>query len=134
VSSASRKGSRAERRVAGALGGRRSPLSGAVGGGDVWIPQASHWADWSVEVKARKRPSWSTVREALDQAEVAARGSRRRPLAVIVPDRAAPIACMRLEDLRAWADALAEIGTGSRLRALLRQARRVLDEIEEALR
>ncbi len=127
------KGSRAERRVAAMLGGRRNVLSGAAGGADVVFPPGSHWADWAVEVKARKRPSWSVVLEGLEQAEASARGTRLRPLVVVVPDCAAPIVCVRLDDLRTWVDALVELGGAHRVRALIRQARRVLDAIEEAL-
>lgn len=131
--SAREKGRRAERRVAAALGGKRTPLSGAAGGSDVTLPPGAIWADWQVEVKARARVSWTTVREALDQAEHAAQGTRRRPLAVVVPDRERPVACMRLDDLIVWAEALAEIGRGWEVRRCLQQARRALDEAEGLL-
>lgn len=125
-----RKGRRAEYRIAAALGGKRTPLSGAVGGGDITLPAGNIWADWQVEVKARARPSWSDVQRALAQAEVAAQGTRRRPLAVVVPDRSPAVVCARLDDLRPWAEALAELGQGHRLRRLAGELRRLADELE----
>jgi len=87
------KGARLERKVARMLNGKRMPLSGAVGGGDVVAE------GFSVECKKRKALPALIVR-AFAQAEAdIAIGDNRKPLVVIEQDRGRPIACLYLEDL-----------------------------------
>lgn len=75
------KGRRAELAVARAMNGKRMPLSGAVGGGDVVAE------GWSVEVKSRAEYP-ALIRQAFDQAESdIATGDPRRPLVVLKADR-----------------------------------------------
>jgi hypothetical protein len=87
--SAKAKGSRLERDVAKALGGKRTPLSGAVGGGDV-IAEG-----FSIECKARAEIP-ALLRNAFQQADKdIVTGDTRRSLVVIKADRAEPIYCVR---------------------------------------
>lgn len=69
---------RAERRIAGILGGERVPVSGR-GRGD--SPDVEHPV-LSIEVKSRKSvPAW--IRDALDQAEASSFTAGRIPVAVL---------------------------------------------------
>ena len=111
-----RKGSRVEREVAAVLGGKRTPLSGATGGGDVTLPPGSIWNDWSIEVKARKALP-KLVTDAMAQARMdIALADPRKPMVVLKADRGQMLAVVDLRDLAMWAEALAEVGHGFRLR------------------
>lgn len=93
-SSAREKGRRAERKAATLLGSKRTPLSGAVGGGDVL--RAGLAERFSVEVKAR--PSFS-VQSYLEQAKGdIVGGDNRLPLALLYPDRQRPMAVLFADD------------------------------------
>jgi hypothetical protein len=120
--------------VAGVLGGKRTPLSGAVGGGDISLPDDSIFADWSWEAKRRQRLP-SLLMDALAQASAdIGIGDPRRPAVVMREDRGPAIFICRLDDFVAWALALAEMGNGARVRELIRQMRRDLDTLERSVR
>jgi len=128
------KGSAYEREVALAIGGRRTPLSGAVGGGDISLPEGSIFADWSWEAKRRSRLP-ALVMDALAQAESdIAIGDPRRPAVVMREDRGRSIFVCHLDDFVTWAEALAEIGNGAKVRELVRQMRRDLEQLERSVR
>ena len=94
-SSAREKGRRAERKAATLLGSKRTPLSGAVGGGDVM--RAGLAERFSVEVKARTSFS---VQSYLEQAKSdIVGGDNRKPLALLYPDRQRPMAVLFADDL-----------------------------------
>ena len=125
-----RKGSRVEREVAAVLGGKRTPLSGATGGGDVTLPPDSIWNSWSIEVKARKGlPKMVTDAMAQAQADIAL-ADPRKPMVVLREDRGRMLAVVDLRDLAIWAEALAEVGHGFRLREMAAQ----LEAIARAIR
>lgn len=116
------------------FGGKRTPLSGGIGGGDLSMPSGSIWADWSWEAKRRAKLPALMVRW-LSQAETdIAIGDPRRPALVMREDNGKAIVAMYAADLIAWAEALAEIGNASKVRGLLRQAKRVIEEAEGAIR
>lgn len=124
-SSARAKGRRAEHKAAKLLGSKRTPLSGAAGGGDV----VRHGiADrFSVEVKAR--PSFS-VQKYLEQAmSDISGGDTRKPLAVLVPDRQRAIFCLYAED---FIDLLSDEGPTSayKIREIARKVETLAKEIE----
>lgn len=126
--SAKAKGSAGERELAKIFGGKRNPGSGAWGGNDT-VDMDPPYDGLAWEVKRRaKLPAIAT--EPLAQAEYASRGSGRYPAAAYREDRGRWIVAMYAEDLRAWVDAVAEVGNGQRLKALVRQARKILDEVE----
>lgn len=131
AASAKAKGSKLEREAASVLGGKRAPLSGAVGGGDIWMPSDSIFADWSYEAKARaKLPAYFS--QAMKQCEIECRGSNKRPAIILKEDRGRIMFACYLEDFVQWAQALAELGQGQYVRSLVREARRIFDQIEEA--
>jgi hypothetical protein len=90
---------RHERLVAGALGGRRQPITGRPSP-DVLTPE------WACEVKTRRSlPRWLLM--ALSQAEAGGRATGRRPLLVLVyapgqGRKARRFAILPLEALLAW--------------------------------
>ncbi len=132
-SSAKAKGSRLERESAAMIGGKRSPLSGAVGGGDIWLPSDSIFADWSWEAKARaKLPAYFTA--AMSQAEIECRGTNKRPAIIMKEDRGVIMFASRLDDFVQWSKALSEVGQGSSIRATINQAQRLLDQAKEMAR
>lgn len=130
-SSAKAKGSKLEREAASLIGGKRMPLSGAVGGGDIALPTSSIFNDWMWEAKARARlPAYFT--QAMMQCALACRGSNKRPAIVLKEDRGRIMFACYLEDFVGWSEALAEVGQGQLIRSLVRDARRNLDAIDEA--
>jgi len=89
---AKRKGYRAEKKVAELMNGERVPLSGALRGkysNDV-VADGLQW-----EVKARK-DGWKEIRKWLDDPVEKPDG------VILVPDREAPIVCMRLNKFQAF--------------------------------
>lgn len=91
--SAKAKGTRLERRVARRMGGTRTPLSGATGGGDI------SGTRFSVECKARASiPALITQAFAQAERDIAV-GDTRPPLVVLQADRGKPVACLYLDDL-----------------------------------
>ena len=130
-SSAKAKGSKLEREAANVLGGKRMPLSGAVGGGDVLLPSDNIFNDWMWEAKSRKKlPYYFT--QAMLQCGLACQGSNKRPAILLREDRGKILFACYLEDFVSWAQALAEVGQGQNIRSMVRQARRILDDIDEA--
>lgn len=131
--SAKAKGSRFERELALALGGKRTPLSGGAGGGDVTLPTDSKWRAWSWEAKRRaKLPV--LISGAFDQAEAdLAVGDYRRPAVALREDHGRTVVAFYLEDLIAWVDALEEVGNAPKLRRLAQQAEAALTEIRRTL-
>jgi hypothetical protein len=124
------KGRTAERYVATKLGGKRTPLSGGTGGGDVTLPVGNLWADWSVEVKARASLP-ALITRAFAQAESDIRiGDRRKPLVILKADRSPALAVFRLDDVVAWVEALAQVGRASRVRDLGRELERIAFELK----
>lgn len=86
------------------------------------------------EVKSGIMPA--VVRRALDQLQAQrAFGSTFVPAVAIVPEgEQRAYAVVDLEKLVSYCEALAEVGSGSKIRSLIRDGRRVLDLIEEAAR
>lgn len=125
------KGARREREVAIAMGGKRTPMSGGsvLGGGDIVFPNTDPFADFVWEVKSRAKVP-EIVGIALKQAQLEAGKSFKKPAGVIIADNSPAIVTFYLEDFVQWARALAEMGSGSRVKSLLRDARKILDEIE----
>jgi hypothetical protein len=123
------KGSRFEREIARTLRAKRTPLSGASGGGDVSFPTDSIWADWSMELKRRaKLPAFVTA--ALRQAAGDIRiGDRRKPAVVMREDGGPAIFVCYLDDLRPWVEALAEVGRAGRVHDLGRQLEAIAHEL-----
>lgn len=108
------------------------PLSGAVGGGDLKIPSGSIWGIWCFEAKARRRVA--LLYDALDQAQKdIGIGSLRKPAALIKADHQPVLFVAKLEDVIGFAEGLAEVGQGYKIKGLLRQARRILEEVEQAI-
>lgn len=123
------KGARLERETARIMGGKRMPLSGAQGGGDIRLPAESIYNDWLVEAKSRARlPAYFSA--AMKQAELECKGTRKRPAIILREDRGKIMVAFLLEDFVQWSSALAEMGQGQKVKSLVRDARRVLDQIE----
>jgi hypothetical protein len=90
--SAKAKGTRLEHKAAKSLGGKRTPLSGAVGGGDI------SGTRFSVECKARATIP-ALIKNAFGQAERDINvGDTRTPLVIVQEDRGKAIACVYLDD------------------------------------
>src|SRR5687768_11402280 len=93
------KGSRVEREVAAIMGGKRTPLSGAIGNhmaADVSFERDSVFAPLHVEVKARAMiPAYVTA--AYAQAKAAC-SSLKTPAVVIKQDRGNPYVFMDLAE------------------------------------
>lgn len=131
-SASKQKGSRLEREAAAVLGGRRMVLSGAVGGGDIAIPSDSIFADFSFEAKSRKKlPDYFT--KAMRQCEYECRGTAKRPAIIVKEDHGRIMVNLYLDDFVQWGRALAELGNGAKAKALVRDAKRVLDELERSV-
>jgi hypothetical protein len=132
--SAKLKGSSFEREIALELGGKRTPLSGASGGGDITLPPDSPWHAFSWEAKRRERlPVLLTG--ALAQAELdIAIGDPRRPAAAFREDHGRTIVAFYLDDIRRMVEALTDVGGGSRIRELARELERVAQELRSAVR
>lgn len=121
------KGRAFERELASALGGKRTPRSGASGGGDITLPTGSIWQDWSWEAK-RRAVAPAILTGAFRQAESDLRiGDRRRPAVAFREDHGRAIVAFYLDDLVPWAESLAEVGNAGRVR-------RIAEQIEEAAR
>jgi hypothetical protein len=132
-SSAKAKGSQFERELAQLMGGKRTPLSGANGGGDLTFPSGSIWADWSHEAK-RRACLPILITNAMRQAELdIGIGGRRKPMVHLRPDRGRSITCCYTDDLVTWAQALAEVGSMAHLRSLLRDLERATGALKTAL-
>jgi hypothetical protein len=129
------KGRKGEHEVARLLGGKRAPLSGAVGGmGDVVIPLSGIFGDWIVEVKRRKKLGGVSLQAALYQAEAGRSvGDRRKPMVVAREDHGEWYVFCRADDLVGWASALAEVGNGQQIKTLLRQASSIMRDVNDLL-
>lgn len=131
---AKRKGSAFERELAAILGGKRTPLSGAVGGGDITLPSDSIWRAWSWEAKRRARlPAFIVA--ALEQAEHdLAIADPRKPAAAFREDGGRIIVAFYLDDLLPWIEAIAEIGRGGHVRRLASDLEKLAQELRRAAR
>lgn len=127
------KGSRLEKEAAALLGGRRAPLSGAIGGGDIWFDGQGVFADSFIfEAKARaKLPQLLTM--AMNQAQIACVGTNKKPAVVYKQDRGEIMVAFRLADLVQFCEALAEVGNGYAIRNHLRQARKEMEAAERLI-
>lgn len=127
------KGARLERDVAAVMGGKRTPMSGAIGGAmaaDVSFDSDSIYSPLHVECKSRAAiPGYVTA--AYAQARVAA-PALKTPAVVIKQDRGEPFIFMALDEFVTFTQALAETGQGSRIKSLARDARRLIEEIERS--
>lgn len=132
TSTSKRKGTEGEREVAALLGAKRTPLSGAGGGNDLTLVPPP-WDVWGIEVKRRREPVMFLM-HALDQAEAALGiGSQRRPAVLHRGDRSPWLFTARLEDVRTWVEALAEMGNGAKVRSHVRELERCLRALKEAV-
>lgn len=123
------KGGRVEREVAAIVGGKRTPLSGGAGGNDITTRDDSLFNVWGIEVKARANLP-VLISAAMRQAEVALPiGSPRRPAVVLKADGEPHLFVARLEDVKVWVEALAEVGRGSKVRDLARQLQGIATEL-----
>jgi hypothetical protein len=104
------KGSAFEREVAREFGLKRTPGSGAMGGGDLTAPTDSIWGGFSWEAKRLKAlPKF--FGHALDQAQSdIAIGDPRIPIVATREDGGRMVLVCYAHDLRLWAEALAEVG------------------------
>lgn len=131
--SAKAKGTKLEREAAQIMGAKRAPLSGAVGGGDIWFPMGSIFNDWLVEAKSRAAlPKYFNL--GMKQAEFECRGTAKRPAVILKEDRGRIMFTCYLEDFVQWAEALAEMGQGAQARSVIRQMRNHLDQLERMTR
>lgn len=133
---AKRKGSDFEREIARRMGGKRMVMSGGshLGGGDLVFP-VDHWAaDFSWELKARKKIP-GIIAEALGQAalETLAVGARKHPAAIIKGDNQQPVVVFFLNDFVGWIEAVMEVGGAANLKSLVRNMRNLLDEMDRKL-
>jgi hypothetical protein len=127
-------GSGFERRFGKTAGGKRTPRSGAAGGGDVSFPVGALWADWSWELKERASlPKSLTTWLGQAQSDIRI-GDRRRPALALRETGGQTIVVFQWDDLRVWTEALVEIGNSAKLRTLVRQLQRQVQEIEKAIR
>lgn len=131
VRSPKAKGQRGERELARKLGVERMLLSGAAGGGDLKTGD-SIYSGLMWEVKRRAKLPYIAT-QPLAQAEYAAQGTPLYPAAGYREDGGRWIVSMYAEHFHAFCSALAEMGNGTKQRALIRQMRRVLDEMERLL-
>jgi hypothetical protein len=128
-SSAKAKGTRLEHHVASVTGGKRTPLSGSAGGGDITHPTGTIWHDWSWECKQRKTlPALITGAMAQAQFDIPL-GDRRKPAVVIREDRGRALFVAYLDDVVPWAEALAETGQGVKVRQLAKQLLGIAEEL-----
>jgi hypothetical protein len=129
-----RKGSGFERELASILGGKRTPLSGAVGGGDITLPSDSIWRAWSWEAKRRARlPAFIVA--ALSQAENdLAIGDPRHPAAAFREDGGRIIVAFYLDDLMPWIAAISEVAGGARVRRMAQELEKIAQELRRAVR
>lgn len=129
-----RKGSAFERELALELGGKRTPLSGSAGGGDITLPAESVWIAWAWEAKRRAElPRFLTG--VLEQAASdIAIGDPRKPAAAFRADHGRTIVAFYLDDLRPWVEAIAELGAGARIRTIARDLDRIAAELRRATR
>lgn len=131
---ATNSGKRFEQRFAQSAGGKRTPRSGAVGGGDVSFAPGELWRDFSWELKHRASLPKLIV-GAMDQAESdLAIGDRRRPAVALEEEGGRTLVCFRWMDLAPWVEALNEVGNASRLKSIVRQIDRDLTELKGAIR
>jgi hypothetical protein len=131
VSASAAKGRAFEREFAATIGARRTPGSGRSGGGDVTPRAGDVWADWSWELKRRARLP-ALVTEALEQAAAdVVIGDRRRPAMAMRADHGQTIVAFYWEDLRTWAEALAEVGRSGEVRRLAAQIESAARQIRE---
>lgn len=128
-------GSRFERKFARSIkGGKRTPRSGADGGGDTTFEAGSLWSDWSFELK-RRATLPKSLTGWLDQAESDIRiGDRRRPAIAVQEEGGRTIVAFYWTDLQTWVEALAEVGNAAHLRSLVRQLEHQIREVKEAIR
>ncbi len=124
------KGRAFEREVASMFGGKRTPLSGAVGGNDITFDNVI-WNDWGFEAKRRARLP-ALVTQALKQADMALGiGSIKRPCVVMREDTGDAIFIAWADDVRTWCEALAESGQGPKLRALAKELEVIAAELRK---
>lgn len=133
-SASKRKGSGFERELASILGGKRTPLSGAVGGGDITLPTDSIWRAFSWEAKRRARlPAFIVA--ALEQAENdLAIGDPRKPAAAFREDGGRIIVAFYLDDLLPFVAAISEVAGGSTVRRMAQQLESIALELRKAVR
>lgn len=120
-----------EQEIAREMGGKRMVQSGGsvLRGGDLVFPAGHIFSDFTWEIKSRKKVP-EIIKLALAQAELETVGSLKKPAAIIKADNEAPVVCIRLADFIEWTGALAEMGSGHAVKSLVRDMRRLLDEVE----
>lgn len=127
------RGSAFERECAAIFGLKRTPLSGASGGGDLTAPAGSLWGDFSWECKRMKKLPVKFA-NAIRQAELdVGIGGTRIPAVLTREDHGTVYMIVPAEKLRAWVEAVAEVGGGAHIKALLRDLDRIARELKEAV-
>lgn len=125
------KGSEFEREIATLTGGKRTPGSGAMGGGDITHDADNIWSAFSHECKRRKALP-RLLLDALAQADYDSRSiGDNRPSIVWAREDGSreAYAFLRARDLVTFAEALADVGHGSKLREYARQLQTIAAEI-----
>jgi hypothetical protein len=123
------KGRAFEREFAATAGGKRTPLSGATGGGDVSFASGSLWADWSWELKRRSKLPALIVGAMLQAAGDIALGDRRMPAVAMREDNGRTIVVFYWDDLRNWVESIAQVGRAGRVRELGKELERIAFEL-----
>jgi hypothetical protein len=124
------KGGRFEREFAHTIGGaKRTPLSGASGGGDISFEAGALWGDWSWELKRRQKLPVSITDAMYQAAGDIALGDRRRPAAAMREDGGKTIVLFYWHDLQPWVEAIAEVGRAGRVRDLGKQLEAIAHEL-----
>lgn len=134
MSASKAKGTRYERELALELGGKRTPLSGAGGGGDITLPSDSIWRAFSWEAKRRAALPVFLTKPLEQAASDVAIGDPRKPAVAFRGDHGRTIVAFYLDDLKPLVEALTEVGGGARIRVVARDLERLAEELRKAVR
>lgn len=127
-------GRRTEQRVARELGGKARPDSGRGGGGDIAFADEELWDAFRWEVKARARAP-HILRAALEQADATiAIGDQRRPAVAFQEEGGQIVVAFYWRDLSTFVEALAELGSGGRIRRLAEQIEKAARDVRRLAR
>lgn len=125
---------RFEREIATLFGGKRQPMSGAQGGGDIKSSSLDAPFDGLVfECKLRARlPAIAT--EPIAQAKVEASRSGRYPIVAYKESSGSAIVVMYARDFHDYVAAVHEVGNAAVLKTRIRELKRALMALEDSIR